>query len=265
MAVPNKIYKYEPPTLLALSNLSAGRIWFSDPFKFNDPFDCSRDAFQQAIDLEMSEIDAATCIEVIQQMGVPDQILQKVLQQSESTIKQLARNALVKNIGEICDRGVSCFSEKVDDLLMWGHYGQCHQGFCLEFSTAFEPFTGETGLKRVAYSDRLPRFDLRRIAKGDFDNFIEFLLTKPRCWEYECEWRIVHQKREILYHFPRAALTAVYLGARSSNEQDEMIAKIIELMPTKLYKMKVIAPSYQMGFERVTVKFIDYRGESKVE
>ena len=41
--------------------------------------------------------------------------------------------------------GVSCFSAIHDNLLMWGHYAQGHQGFCLEYSTDTDSLSGKRG------------------------------------------------------------------------------------------------------------------------
>lgn len=44
-------------------------------------------------------------------------------------------------VENISKKGVCCFSEKWDDLLMWAYYADGHKGFCLEFDTNYEPFT----------------------------------------------------------------------------------------------------------------------------
>ena len=40
-----------------------------------------------------------------------------------------------RNKINLYERGVCCFSEKKDDILMWSHYADGHKGFCLEFIT----------------------------------------------------------------------------------------------------------------------------------
>jgi hypothetical protein len=44
MELPKRLYKYQPPSTQALANLSAAKLWFSHPSKFNDPFDCALEA-----------------------------------------------------------------------------------------------------------------------------------------------------------------------------------------------------------------------------
>jgi hypothetical protein len=51
------------------------------------------------------------------------------------------------------ERGITCFSEINNDLLIWGHYGEKYKGFCLEFSTDHLPFSQA---HQVKYVDRVP-------------------------------------------------------------------------------------------------------------
>ena len=36
------------------------------------------------------------------------------------------------------------------------------------------------------------------------------LLTKAKCWEYEQEWRVLHQEADKLYGYDRSSLTGIY-------------------------------------------------------
>ena len=41
MRVPDRLYKYQPPTEHAIQNLRNRQLWFGKPCRFNDPFDCA--------------------------------------------------------------------------------------------------------------------------------------------------------------------------------------------------------------------------------
>ena len=72
-------------------------------------------------------------------------------------------------------RGVCCFSEIKDGLLMWAHYSSGYKGFCLEFCTdngAMIAFAGAMRLKAMQTNDLenhhfsvKPRWNLAELQK----------------------------------------------------------------------------------------------------
>jgi hypothetical protein len=84
-----------------------------------------------------------------------------------------------------------CLSEPNDDLLMWSHYADCHEGIVLGFSTegwgpnprAFLP---------VRYRDKRPEINLNDILSTSdrcFSVYTAAYTTKSKHWEYEGEFR----------------------------------------------------------------------------
>jgi hypothetical protein len=152
--------------------------------------------------------------------------------------------------------GVTCFSETVDDLLMWGHYADGHRGFCLEFDTA-DPLLGS--VKQVRYSDQFPKLDVTAITSKKFDQIMHLLLTKASHWSYEREWRAFHVKPACLFGYSRSSLTGLYFGAKMPEAQQQMIAKLLEKMPTRLYRMRLGASEFRLSSEPVNFTSTDYR------
>ncbi len=58
-----------------------------------------------------------------------------------TAVKQGIENSLENMVTALQQRGVACFSAKVDDILRWSHYADGHRGSCLEFDTGLEPFS----------------------------------------------------------------------------------------------------------------------------
>ena len=130
MTVPKRLYKYRTGSIQDITNLSAGKIWFADPTKFNDPFDCVYEVNSPTLDefqdlLKVWSRDGELNSKDIEEISENPQEVQKVTNG--------LRNGVGKALKAI--NGVCCFSELVDDLLMWGHYANGHRGFCLEFDT----------------------------------------------------------------------------------------------------------------------------------
>jgi len=124
--------------------------------------------------------------------------------------------------------GISCFSEKNDDLLMWSHYADSHKGFCLEFDCNREPFTK---MYPVQYSKEIPVVDPEKVLINT-DNNIEIierlLLSKYIDWQYEKEWRIIHREVKTSFRYETDALTGIYFGNRINSTDLEIIITIIK-------------------------------------
>ena len=133
--IPSKIYKYQPPSIQAITNLSDAKIWFSDPRAFNDPFDCAIEVIAATMADSLKSLDAATALEILLSNPNQHQVAGMVAQMREAEISRIVQQTIVAGFSDALQRlhGVCCFSEKFDDLTMWGHYADSHRGFCLEF------------------------------------------------------------------------------------------------------------------------------------
>lgn len=168
---------------------------------------------------------------------------------SEGILKVTAQ--LIKKVGGVC-----CFSEVYDDRLMWGHYADCHRGFCLEFDTTQDPIRLA---RQVKYSDEFPRLQIQDLAAGSAESIFDLLLTKATCWQYENEWRSMHGEPDKAYGYKRRTLTGLYFGAKMPEEQQGMIAKLLSGTTTKLYRMRRSSSQFRLEHESITFTPIDYR------
>jgi len=78
--------------------------------------------------------------------------------------------------------GYLSLSANCDNILMWSHYAQNHEGFVLGFDSNHEYF--QHGVSKVIYSDQRPYFDPTQ-SKQDASIFY----TKSKDWSYEEEYR----------------------------------------------------------------------------
>jgi hypothetical protein len=245
--LPKRLYKYQPPSVQALTSLSAGKLWFSTPSKFNDPFDCALEA--SLATLSDQDCNAITR-RLFPNMNIENpHVLNTVRQQLSETIPQLVLEARNKV------RGVCCFTEIVDDLLMWGHYADSHRGFCLEFDTTLEPITKA---KPVNYSYSFPNLDIGKIANGEHEQVLDLVLTKAACWQYEKEWRVLHEEGDKIFGYERKALTGVFFGARMPQEQRLMVASFLSKTTTELYNMRLNKSHFKLEAEPLRFTPIDY-------
>jgi len=88
---------------------------------------------------------------------------------------------------------------------------------------------------------------------------MELVLTKSVCWEYEKEWRVLHNQADCPYGVERNALVGLYFGASMPSDQMEMIASLLDWTDVKLHKMKRSDDKYALVAEPLTFNRIDYR------
>lgn len=152
--------------------------------------------------------------------------------------------------------GILCLTTKFDNLLMWAHYAQSHEGMVIEldgeskfFRQVFtelqnsevidEELSKDYGyLKEVEYSKTRPAIIISHVKS--FDPF----LIKGEEWSYEEEWRMLmptalaqqigKDKKGadvFLYEIPRTAITKVILGCRASDELFNLVKHTKESSP----------------------------------
>lgn len=224
---PHFLYKYEPFTLRAVQNLKQHSLYFGPPSSFNDPFDCAlTPRFVPLTDIEANAVAA----KFVSDPETPRHIANFFYEVGMANLKDSLLAWATKEIQSQCEsfsktKGITCFSEVNDNLLMWSHYGGQHRGFCLEFNTDYEPFSK---LHRVVYSTTIPEFSVSRMmVNEDYQHVLDLFCTKSSDWAYEKEWRVIHQVAGTVFTYEPAALNAVYFGAKMTEQDIDMLCLIL--------------------------------------
>ena len=250
---PPRLYKYQPLSAVTLAALKVRTIWFGPLDALNDPFDC-------AVPLRYAEVTASEC--------------RRLLDGKEGSWTNIARDPRYVNVSgqptrEMCDGvakagrdvverfaadnystlGITCFSETPDNPLLWSHYGGAHRGLCLEFDTS-SPWLSK--LHQVRYADDSHEINLVDALLGDHSQILSTTLTKSACWSYEREWRALHRVAKTNYCYGIEALTGVYLGARLTASEIDLVCHTLHGTPTKLFRMRRSDVSFKLYAEPMT-------------
>jgi len=164
------------------------------------------------------------------------------LKHLEEAFLSMARRIMPQKFEEMI--GILCLTESPDNLLMWAHYADSHQGFVVEFDADSPFFNQRRGsddefwhLRKVLYSERRPSFVLSEVE--DFSPF----LTKGEDWRYEAEWRMMVPLSSAskiigggptaihLFEYPKSAIRAVIFGCRIAESKQEQIRQILREAP----------------------------------
>lgn len=139
------------------------------------------------------------------------------------------------------NEGLICFSETWSDLLMWGHYGDKHQGVCLGFDVPDELLVKVDyvrGLEKIKVNSDTPQDDIDRM-------LIQLKSKKFHGWEYEKEQRQFVDLKKMhkesgLYFIPFSeglVLSEVILGARCQLTI-KGLKELLSTYPSKVYMKK---------------------------
>ena len=214
MTMPSRLFRYETISLQTLRNLKNQVVYFGAPRNFNDPYDC---AIAAAIG-DLSDDGLNHLLSGVQVNASADQL------------KALYKDAATKTLSEIAEsfldkRGVSCFTEKNDNLLMWSHYADGGRGICLEFKASDALFEKA---KKVNYVESIPLLSLdRMLCDKSYDDVMELFRTKSKAWEYEQEWRVMHETAGTSWCYDSAALTGIYFGPSTPDDLINIICLIL--------------------------------------
>ena len=286
---PTSIFKYcNLNSSNHSDNFLKNQIWLSNPLNFNDPYDCSitydSEKIQNIIGLEyITEVlkdfsDEEMARDTRKTILLSDNPIQNFLDWLKDFIKgsgeaekeflemiDFFRNMkefILKDFNEKYRNKlkISSFSEDHQSLLMWGHYANNHEGFCIEYDLS--SMDDNENLKKylfpVTYNNE--RFDItdfyidnviNKKAK-DINRLIHSVLYKSEDWEYEKEWRFVITESEYdgkTVSTPKPK--AIYLGSQIKEADKEQFIKVCKENDIDVYQMKLDSKIYKINAEKV--------------
>ena len=234
------------------------KIYLSNPYNFNDPYDS---AF--SIDIEKFKEDTKKSLEqkvielytdtLIRKAGIdPNIVSNKEIMYKDINIdmgimdgfldenQQFFYDYYVKNRIKF---KVSCLSEIHDSILMWSHYANQHQGFCIGYDTSEIEEKIKKQLFPVFYHETF--FPLINVEKTDKKLN---LLIKYKDWRYEREWRLISDEK-----FLPLKPSKIYLGVKFNDEYLDYFKDIAREKNWKLYKMEMNYSEYALKAKEINL------------
>lgn len=219
--LPDRIFKYFKCNIQNIASLHDGYFWLANPASFNDPFDCN---------LNLVEYENDTI----------DQLPYKF------------RRNDIKNIG------VSCFSRRIDDPLMWAHYTDNYYGFAVKYKKITVKINPDIKQKMdfqpVIYTDNF------RIIKNTAPIAQSYVLTvKSKRWSHEKEWRIlraINDDKDRQLYYEKNIIEKVYIGHKipdTDNAAYWLLSNIVEekYPNAKIYVVYPHPNKLKLNFEQV--------------
>lgn len=179
--------------------------------------------------------------------------------------RKIIDNVIYKEFNDIQQTAsrfrIACFAQSPYSMLMWSHYANYHQGFCIEYETP--DYSDENAkiyhnLFPVIYSDtRIPltEFSLNWKKNGSLtkDELWELykygLLCKSVDWKYQQEWRLISYDKLITdenYNCKFFNIKKVYLGNKMSAKDRLEIIEICKNMGIPYSGVTISPDHYNM-------------------
>lgn len=265
-----RLYKYFHQERISI--LSDGLIRFTQPGAFNDPYEMQPYISADHLSIDMSrlyeDMKEKIFIEAYNELSIDvrniisfDQVKKLFLSREHIMFSEIQKNSkYIASRGNEeffqakADQfiGVICLTEKPDNLLMWAHYGNSHEGFVIEFDCEHEFFNQGLSLnaKYKSLQKVLYTKDVYTTSLLDLKD-MDFILHKSIDWEYEQEWRMLLQindcKKRIerkpydicLFEIPRNSIKRIILGCRSDEKLFNEAKGLIGSCDIALAKTKI--------------------------
>src|SRR5450631_4442390 len=155
------------------------KLYFNSPMQFNDPFDCKIEGLRFSEESFMSFFRQRYSFLTDEQFN---ESFRCNLDRYKSMCDE-AINGLQNLVNE--QFSVLCMSSTKDNIMMYSHYADKHQGVCLEFTL---PANNRLQPEKVEYVEEFPEppfaeegEELRQLA-------VALLTTKAKFWDYENEY-----------------------------------------------------------------------------
>lgn len=286
-AQPKMVYRYQSISALTIKSLCHDELYFAAPSGFNDPQDC-----QPTVKSDSEKETLREILSELIKHRVADETLRalrnariqgtKAEAHAQRSGKQTARrgledvaynatnpehgdnedetecwllaNEIQRELLMQYDRGLCCFSEAVNNPLLWSHYGDQHRGICIGYGLNRIP---KPELHKVVYGgSRTVKTTLiaRALLEKDPDAQAlldqHVLLRKAPSWRYEREWRLIGKRGDQASCLELVDLT---FGLRCPDALKH--ALISALTPkranVKFFEMYEISGSFKLKRKRV--------------
>ncbi len=244
------VYKYHKINSHLESLFRDKNIWHSPADSFNDPFEFKAIITENTNPEEIKKWFQSTSRKFEEE--TLDKIVTAWMQRDSKEMTEWLNNTCQDVLKK---GGVSCFSLRHDNLLMWAHYGDYHRGVCLEFNVEHDQ-TFFKDVLAVNYKEEYPKIDFIGNPKHAIP---EIITNKSIHWQYEEEYRSCKKVHGAIPFNPEA-LRSVIFGCRVDEltiERNIQMIKDVGFNHVNFVKASPKNDSYGLDFSYSEVNNFD--------
>lgn len=189
----------------------AGKLKFTNPKEFNDPFDCNMDRIKFDLSKTNKEFRIYDKRLKEQAYSIHGDKLEGFNWSKLYEEGQLAR---IKN-SKIC-----CFSTVNDHPLLWSHYGEKHKGACLIFDNSVDKRLKNEEKIRIGMEGLVEYKGFQKVnfCESRKNALANLFFVKGKDWKYEQEYRMITlDPCDEYVDFLPSFLTGIIFGMKVTN------------------------------------------------
>lgn len=268
---PKTLYKYRhfDDKEYHIRLVAHKELWFTSANEFNDPFDSS---LPYRFDDDPPGIQMKWILHATEQF-FPRYPKNLIIAKAQKRYKEINsdpeyfRKFSLKEIEKNFKRfGICSLTPKPNNLLMWAHYANNHEGFCVGIDTSKIYKLQRTlatqhellELLKIKYSKKMPEINFynsmlseQKIWAGDMLNLLS---SKSTHWEYENEYRLIYYDNvNISLNIGHDAMHEIILGCKISDYNKDKILTIVSDLNDNIpvYQSITSHVNYELEFERL--------------
>lgn len=282
--LPERLYKYRSVNDLSVSNFADDTVWVCAADKYNDPYECattwaSRAVLNATLDLPKIIATAGLArylspqqLESLEDSSDPMADIGRYLLAHEPSRTEIDIERILNFSADLLDQQVQhliktmtqsvqmntkvcSFSTRIDSVVMWGHYANCHTGFAMEYTVSD---LGPGDIRRSLLSPVVYHRDIydvtkhhvKAAAKKDFNNLFGVVaaMHKSPDWSYEHEWRFIINAGKLFpdQNYPMPTPSALYLGSRIAKNDKDVLSAIAAAKGVPVYQMELSSHEFKL-------------------
>jgi hypothetical protein len=242
--IPETVYKYRDwKNDFHRKILLHQELFIPSPRLFNDPFDCRITLAYHL--LKNNEKLALEYFEQVVSRHYPmytkaqrDIEVLKLIKEGRFRNDDFVKKENQKSIEKLHDMlGVYSVTAVNDNVLMWAHYSNNHEGFCIGFNSV-KLFNHFGGGQEIQYKEEYPTI----LPTENFEmQWINRTYIKALYWDYEIEYRLTKSNfANKIITLPKEIIKEVILGYKIPESDERDILKIISIELPHIKKYKAI-------------------------
>lgn len=278
-----KILKFRAGNKNDIDALEKHSLWFSELSKLNDPYEgwiiydfqgISHELRVKLIDHLLMHFSQGVSLNerlIIEQIKYqPDELKSYVDSRMEGIFSEFYFERYTQT--SMCS--LSYFDEKgrgnhpVESMMLWSHYGNGFQGFCLEFDfskivDSYSVSEKAFAYKNVSYSSTgaIPTIEMKDFyidtllgRNATSIDILKAFFHKDYFWKYENEIRLISGNAGLRPYNPNS-LSSIYIPEKVSEDKKKSIVKNVRATnpKTKIYNVLQDRNEYKLRVEEIYV------------
>lgn len=262
------LFKYYSPIYKGKANLAfyeKGQIYFQQPEKFNDPWDCKAPKISFPRQISFLKEFHYHISSRYGEVFAKDE-WEKTKQLNRAEIREKYKNLFEEALENIRRKiGVFSLSLIPDSELMWAHYASSHSGYMLHFQLVLEdyfvnPVFKDTGIPiPVIYKKQRPTLNIASYYSNCERHIYDLIRYKSETWKYEHELRLLNETKYGFIDIPKSWLISITVGLAAENELKGKLKSIGRGLNIPVFIANIHEDNYQIEIPGLDVNGIDGR------